>query len=141
MKKILVLLAACVLSAGVASAQVAPAKAQRGAKTHHTDRQHQTPEQKADQTAKRMSEKLNLSAAQTAQVRQLQLTRYQTLQAKRTEADKTAKSTAHRQEMKASQDRYDAQLKQILNADQYAKYAQQKAERLEKHKAHRKAQS
>jgi hypothetical protein len=49
------------------------------------------------------------------------------------------KSAANREEAKAARDRYEAQLKAILTADQYAKYDQQRTERINKRKDRMKA--
>lgn len=140
MKKILVLLAAFSISAGVASAQTA-AQTKLKAKTERTDKAHKTPEQKAEHAAKRLAEKLNLSAEQTEKVRQLHLARYQQVQAKRAQQATAGKSKEQRHALKGEKAQYEAQLKQILTADQYAKYAQLRAEKAEKHKASHKAKS
>ncbi|MBX0290160.1 DUF4890 domain-containing protein [Hymenobacter sp. HSC-4F20] len=133
MKKLLVLFAAFSFSAAAASAQTTPVKAphaqhQKGTKTA------KTPEQRAEQKAKSLSQKLGLSASQTEQVRQLNLARFQEMQAKRTQVATAANKQQRHQEMKASKDRYEAQLKQILSAEQYTKYAQLQAEKQAKHK-------
>lgn len=141
MKKLLVILAAFSLSAGVASAQTAPTKVKYKAKTDQAAKAQKTPEQKADHKAKQLAQKLNLSAEQTEKVRQLHLSRYQQLQANRAKYATAGKSAARKQEMKTDKAAYEAQLKQILSAEQYTKYAQLRAERMEKHKAQRKAKS
>ncbi|GAB3237222.1 hypothetical protein GCM10027346_28530 [Hymenobacter seoulensis] len=142
MKKLLVLLAAFSLSAAAASAQTTPVKAAH-AKHQKGTKAAKTPEQRAEQKAKSLSQKLGLSAAQTEQVRQLNLARYQEMQAKRTQVASTADKKQGHQAMKAGKERYEAQLKQILSADQYAKYAQLQQEKMAKHKAQhpRKAKS
>ena len=141
MKKLLIILAAFSLSAGVVSAQTAPTKVKYKAKTDQAAKTQKTPEQKADHKAKQLAQKLNLTAEQTEKVRQLHLSRYQQMQANRTKYATAGKSAARKQEMKADKAAYEAQLKQILSADQYTKYAQMRAERMEKHKAQRKAKS
>lgn len=138
MKKILVLLAAFSITAGVASAQTTPTKIKNKVKTERSDKAHKTPEQKANHAAQRLSEKLGLSAEQTEKVRQLHLARYQDMKANHASAT-AGKTKPQRQEMKADKAQYDAQLKQILTSEQYAKFTQQRAEKAEKHKANRKA--
>ncbi|UPL50494.1 DUF4890 domain-containing protein [Hymenobacter sublimis] len=133
MKKLLVLFAAFSFSAAAASAQTTPVKAahgqhQKGAKAN------KTPEQRAEQKAKSLSQKLGLTAAQTEQVRQLHLARFQEMQAQRTQTASAANKQQRHQAMKASKDRYEAQLKQILSAEQYTKYAQLQAQKQAKHK-------
>jgi protein CpxP len=141
MKKVLVLLAAFSFSAGIASAQTAPAKGKHKGKTEQAGRSQKTPEQKAEQKAKHLAQQLNLSAEQTEKVRQLHLARYQEMQANRANYATAGKTDARKQEMKADKAKYEAQLKQILSADQYTKYAQLRADKMEKHKGQRKAKS
>ena len=137
MKKFLVILAAFSFSAAAVSAQTAPAKAAHG-QHHKGDHAKLTPEQRADRSAQRMSQKLNLSAAQTQQVRQLQLARIQEMQAHKAQAGTTATTDKkqHHAAMKAGKAQYDAKLKQILSADQYAKYTQMQADKMAKRKNH-----
>ncbi|WP_375433690.1 hypothetical protein [uncultured Hymenobacter sp.] len=140
MKNTFVLLAAFLISAGVASAQTAPAKVKNKVKTDQSAKVKKTPEQKATHTAQQMAKNLNLTAAQTEQVRQLDLTRHQEMQAKRAQFA-SADKAKQREEMRAGKEKYEAQLKQILNAEQYAKYTQLRAAKLEKHKTNRKMKS
>ncbi|MCR5889635.1 DUF4890 domain-containing protein [Hymenobacter sp. J193] len=142
MKKLLVVLLAFSFSAGAASAQTTTAPAGKP-KMHHGHKGQKanlTPEQRADKAAKKMAEKLSLTAAQTTQVRQLHLARIQEMQAHKAQAGTTAAPAdkkQHHAAMKAGKQRYEAQLKQILSAEQYAKYTQLQAERMQKRKAHR----
>lgn len=141
MKKLLILLAAGSISVA-ASAQTAPVQAAPGQHRpmHKEGRQQNlTPEQRADRAAQKLTKSLNLSAAQTQQVRQLHLARIQERQARKNQpasmvaADKKARHQAR----KGQKVQYDAQLKQILSADQYAKYTQMRAEKMAKHQAKR----
>ncbi|MBD2715019.1 hypothetical protein KBK19_08230 [Microvirga sp. STR05] len=138
MKKSLILLAALAFSVSVASAQTATSKPDRKARMEQAGKTPKTPEQRADHAAQRLTKQLGLSAAQTAQVRELHIVRYKEMEAKRTQLATTDKTQRH-QEMKAGKERYETQLKQILSAEQYTKYAQLRAEKAEKHKGHRKA--
>lgn len=140
MKKLLIILAAFSISAGAASAQNAPVN-NRHPHTAQANKAQKTPEQKADQKAKHLAQQLNLSAEQTQKVRQLHLARYQEMQANRAKYATAGKTDARKQEMKASKAKYDAQLKQILSADQYTKYAQLRADKMQKHQGQRKAKS
>lgn len=143
MKKLLVLFAAFSLSAAAASAQTAPVKAAHGQHMKggkmHGNKTAKTPEQRADHTAQSLSKKLGLSAAQTEQVRQLNLSRAQRMQAHKAQVGTAAPADKkqHHEAMKAEKTQYEAQLKQILSADQYAKYAQLRSDKMAKHKAHR----
>ncbi|RSK47149.1 guided entry of tail-anchored proteins factor 1 [Hymenobacter rigui] len=138
MKKLLVLFAAFSLSAAAASAQTTPVKAAHGQhmKGDHTAK---TPEQRADRAAQALTKQLGLSAAQTAQVRQLHLDRARQMDAHKAQARTAtaADKKQHHEAMKAEKAQYDAKLKQILSADQYAKYTQRQADKMAKHKAHR----
>lgn len=134
MKKLLVLFAAFSFSALAGSAQTTPVKAPH-AQHQKGNKPAKTPEQRAEQKAKHLGQKLSLSAAQTEQVRQLNLARFQEMQAKRSAAATTPADKQQRhQAMKASKDQYEARLKQILSAEQYTKYAQLQAEKQAKHK-------
>ncbi|MBC6607338.1 hypothetical protein H8B13_10955 [Hymenobacter sp. BT188] len=128
MKKMLILLAAFTLTAGVVSAQTQPAKPDQAqiqrAKKLGEQRTKKTPEQRAEARAANLSKSLGLSAEQTEKVRQLNLA-----QAKEMDAIR-AKNAENRQKAKATRDRHDTQLKAILTADQYAKYEQQRTERM-----------
>ncbi|RPD48457.1 hypothetical protein DNI29_07475 [Hymenobacter sediminis] len=133
MKKLLVLLAAFSFSIAAAYAQTTPVK-HAYAQHQKGDKAAKTPEQRAEQKAKSLSQKLGLSAAQTEQVRQLNLARYQEMQAKRTQVATPANKQQRHQDMKASKERYETQLKQILSAEQYTKYTQLQASKEAKHK-------
>ncbi|MFD2787572.1 DUF4890 domain-containing protein [Hymenobacter rubripertinctus] len=136
MKKFLVILAAFSFSA--ASAQSVPAKAAHG-QHHRGEHANLTPEQRADRSAQRLTQKLNLSATQTQQVRQLHLSRAQAMQTHKAQAGTAvakADKKQHHAAMKAGKAQYDAQLKQILSADQYAKYTQLQADKMAKRKNH-----
>ncbi|HEX8330114.1 MAG TPA: hypothetical protein VF629_21440 [Hymenobacter sp.] len=132
MKKTLMLLAALSFAtAGTSFAQTAPAasttmKAQKG----KGDRK--TPAQKADHKAAKMAKELGLTADQEAKVEQLMLARQQETAAFK--AKYGTDKNAGRNEMKASHEKYNAQLKQILTPEQYAKMGQLKAE----HRGHAK---
>lgn len=125
MKKSLLLLAALAFTAaGPSFAQTAPAattkaRTHQGGKGHHKD-----PARKADQKAAKMAKELGLSADQEAKIEQLMLARQQETAAFKTKygADKNA----GRAEMKASHDKYNAQLKAILTPEQFAKFGQLK---------------
>ncbi|SMB91169.1 hypothetical protein SAMN00120144_0650 [Hymenobacter roseosalivarius DSM 11622] len=128
MKKMLILLTAFTLTAGAVSAQTQTARPAQGraqrAKMSPEQRVKKTPEQRAEASAANLSKSLGLSAEQTEKVRQLNLA-----QAKEMDAVRT-KNAENRQTAKATRSRHNAQLKAILTADQYAKYEQQRTERM-----------
>ncbi|WBO85657.1 hypothetical protein [Hymenobacter yonginensis] len=137
MKKFLVILAAFSFSAAAVSAQTLPAKAPHGQHRMKGDKAAKTPEQRADHAAKSLTKQLGLSATQTEQVRQLHLSRAKEMQAYKAQAGTTpATKRQHHEAMKGKKAQYDAQLKQILSADQYAKYTQMQSDRMAKRKAH-----
>lgn len=130
MKKTLMLLAALAFTtAGTSFAQTVPATAK--GKTHQ-GKGHKTPAQKADGHAAKMAKQLGLTADQEARVEQLLLARQQESAAFK--AKYATDKQAGRAEKRAAHDRYEAQLKTILSAEQYAKLTQLKAE----HRGHAK---
>ena len=123
MKKTLLLLAALAFTTtGTAFAQTAPA-----ADTHEARKQApKSPAQRADHHASKMAKELGLNADQEAKVEQLLLARQQEAAALKTKY--AANRKAGRPEMKAAHDRYEAQFKTILTAEQFAKLSQIKDE-------------
>ena len=130
MKKTLFLLAALALTTvGTSFAQTTPAttsmvKARKQAP--------KSPTQKADRHAGKMAKELGLTADQEAKVEQLLLVRQQESAALKTKY--AANKKAGRPEMKAAHDRYEAQFKTILSAEQYAKFQLKKTEHHDKAK-------
>lgn len=132
MKKSLLLLASLVLTtAGPALAQ-APVKT-TGSQANENARHRQlsaqspkTPAQKADRKAGRMAKALGLNADQEARIEQLMLARQQ--EAAALKAKYGTDKKAGRADLQAARDRYQAQLKTILTAEQYAKFNQLKEE-------------
>ncbi|GAB3334094.1 hypothetical protein ACFQT0_19835 [Hymenobacter humi] len=134
MKKTLILLAALAFTtAGTSFAQTTPAASTTVRKAHKA-KQHKTPAQKADHQASKMAKELGLTADQEARVEQLLLARQQETAAFKAKYGTDKK--AGRPEKKAAHQRYEAQLKSILTADQYTKFAQLKQE----HRGHGKGQ-
>lgn len=136
MKKTLALLAALAFATvGTSFAQTAPAAATK-VKMHGSKGGHgpKDPAKMADHKAGKMAKELGLTADQEAKVEQLLLARQQESAALKTKyaADKTAGRT----EMKASHEKYAAQLKAILTPEQYAKFDKMKDE----HRGHGKGQ-
>jgi protein CpxP len=134
MKKMLVLLAALSLTAGAATAQTAAATRPTRMGQDHMHDNARTPEQHADQRAKRLTQQLGLSADQTAKVREIALAQHQEMQTLRGKYAATDTRKGAGQERKAVREKYDAQLKAALSADQYAKYDQMRDDRMEKRK-------
>ena len=121
MKKLLILLAAVALTAGNASAQTAtPTPRSANGRPEPA-----TPEQLAD----RLTKQLALSADQRIQIVSLEQARRAEMQTMRGQMQPGGDRTAVRQTMQTARDKYDAQLKGILTADQYTQYSQQREER------------
>ncbi len=126
MKKTLLLLTALAFTtAGTAFAQTAPAATYKARK-----QAPKSPAQKADRHASKMAKELGLNADQEAKVEQLLLARQQETAALK--AKYAANRKAGRPEMKAAHDRYEAQFKTILTAEQFARLSQMKDE----HRSH-----
>ena len=121
MKKLLILLAAAALTAGTASAQTAT-PAQRPANSRL---EPATPEQQAD----RLTKQLGLSADQRTRLVALEQARRDEMKTMRDQLQTGGDRTAMRQTMQTARTKYDTQLKDILTADQYTRYSQQREER------------
>ena len=131
MKKLLILLAA-LTTAGSAFAQT-PVKTTGSDANQNALHQKlalrapgpKSPAQKADRHAGKMARELGLTPDQETRVEKLLLARQQETAALKTKygADKKAARPAR----KAAHDRYEAQLKAILSAEQYTKFTQLKA--------------
>ena len=121
MKNSLLLVAALALAtAGTALAQTTPPAAPAtGHKGHHGDKK--TPAEKADHRAAKLAKELGLAPDQESRVEQILLAEQTEMKALH---DKT-KANAHKgmsPEMKATRDKYDAQFKEAMTAEQYAKF-------------------
>jgi len=136
MKKLLILFAAFALSTGVASAQTDNTANDGGMARSGMGRGMQrSPEQMADARAKQLTTQLGLNADQTEKVRQLTLTQAQQMQEKRASMMASGDREAMRTEMQTAREQYDTQLKTILTADQYTKYAQMREDRMDQRPA------
>ena len=101
---------------------------------------HKTPEQKADRRANKMAKELGLTADQETKVEAVLLAENKEMMALNSAAPRTPgtrPSPAQLAEMKAARDKYDAQLKGILNPDQYTKLLAERKEKREEMKAKR----
>jgi protein CpxP len=131
MKKTLILLAALALTtAGTTFAQTtttAPKKMKI-----KQEKPKQSPAQKADHGAAKMAKELGLNADQEARIEKILLARQQEMQAMKAKTGTGTDHKAMQPEMKAMKERYDAQFKEVLTAEQYTKYSQLKDE----HKGH-----
>jgi Spy/CpxP family protein refolding chaperone len=126
MKKTLILLAALAFtSAGTSFAQTAaPAATQATKMKAKQNKPKKSPQQKADHGAAKMAKELGLNADQEARIEKILLARQQELKPLKEKYGQDRK--AGQSEMKAVKDRYKAQIKEVLTAEQYAKYEQLK---------------
>lgn len=132
MKKMLALLTAVILAAGSVSAQTAATPMARPDGMAQ-DRPNMTPEQRADFLTQRLTKQLSLSAEQTPKVRAIALAQAQEMQNLRTRYATADTRQGMGQELKTAQEKTDAQLKQVLTADQYTRYTQLRENRMDKH--------
>jgi Spy/CpxP family protein refolding chaperone len=127
MKKTLLLFAALgFATAGAGFAQTTTTAAPNTKMKAKQDKPKKTPEQKADKGASKMARELGLNPDQEARVEQILLARQQEMQ--RLKAKYGQDRKAGQADVKAAKTRYNAQLKEVLTADQFAKYNQLKDE-------------
>ncbi|MBF9255212.1 DUF4890 domain-containing protein [Pontibacter sp. 172403-2] len=138
MKKVVIALSFGILMAGSSFAQSAP---QQEAKfrTEHRNRKdkgdRKSPEERAAQRTEKLSKQLGLSKSQEKKLLALNLENIREMQAMRANHNKGDKrSTEQREHLKASREKRDAALKDILTKKQYAQYQQQREEMKAQHK-------
>lgn len=115
MKRISFLMIALLLVGGMAMAQ-APRKG---------DKRKVDPKERAERMTERMAKEFSLTDAQKKEL----------LTANMALVEKDCEKM--RQEMKASREAYDGQLKKILTKEQYAAYTKKQAEREQRRREHR----
>jgi Spy/CpxP family protein refolding chaperone len=120
-KSLLTLLAAFALTIGSAAAQSTPPAPGKG-----HGRTQGSPEEMAKRQSERMSKELGLSPDQTTKVQQILAARDQEMQANRGKG-KDGNRDQMREQMQANRAKYDAQFKEVLSAEQYAKYTSMEA--------------
>ncbi|SNC66975.1 hypothetical protein SAMN06265337_1793 [Hymenobacter gelipurpurascens] len=142
MKKMLALLAAVALTASAASAQTTTTTttAPMDHRGHMGQKgqgrmMNMTPEQHADMQAQRLTKQLGLSADQATQVRAISLAEAQEMKTMRDQAMASTDRKAGMEQMKATRDKYDTQLKAVLTPDQATKYAQMRDHKMDKREA------
>jgi len=95
------------------------------AQTAKAQREHRTPEQKAQHMTRVLEKKLNLTADQSVKVKSILLTK--AVQMDSLKQHRSDDRKANRQARKAILMNLDGQLKEVLNADQQKTYAELKA--------------
>lgn len=136
MKKMLAFLAAALLTAGAVSAQTTASPTARPA-GRLQPRADMTPEQRADAQAQRLTKQLSLTADQTPKVRAIALAQGQELQALRSRYAAAGSRQGMGAELKAAQEKFETQLKEVLTADQYGRYAQLREDRQDQRRENR----
>ena len=144
MKKTLLAALVALATAGTAAAQtkmapVAPAQnppAMSHGEGHGKGKGHKTPAQKADRRAAKMAKELGLNPDQEAKVEAILLAENQEMTALHSKATPGTRGEML-PEMKAARDKYDAQLKAVLTAEQFAKLQAERAEHREERKEKR----
>ena len=126
---LLTLLAAFALTAGTAAAQTAARPDSPGAGAID-GRMQGSPEEMAKRQTERMTQELGLSADQVGRVQQIITARGQEMQTLRSQARDAGNRDQMREQMQASRAKYDAQFKEVLTADQFAKYTASEGNRM-----------
>jgi len=123
MKKLFLMMAFSVLGTGAITAKAETTFVQQGPGAQD----QATPAERVERQLKMMTEQLSLSAEQSEKLKPVllqQMTERQELRQKMQGSDRQAMMT----EMKTMQEKYDAQFKTILTADQYTKYQANQAQ-------------
>lgn len=132
MKSTLVLLAALVATATTSFAQVPPST--RPVATAQAGARHQaSPEQQAERRAQYLAKELGLSPDQQAKLQPILLAQRQEMMSFRDKAGAGApgRRQGMGQQFKASQAKYEEQIRAVLTPEQFAKFDQMKDDRRE----------
>jgi protein CpxP len=129
MTKFLILLTALAASASTSFAQ-APARAAQTAVDPAG--QPKSPDQQAERRAQYLTKELGLTPDQQARLTPILLAQRQEMQTLRSQVQTGGRRVGMGQDLKASQTKYDTQIKAVLTPEQYAKFGQLKAEQRDK---------
>ncbi|SFQ00953.1 hypothetical protein [Hymenobacter arizonensis] len=130
MKKTLVLLAALAANATTAFAQ-APASAGPASTAPASTRPQPNPEQQAERRALYLAKELGLSADQQAKLQPILLAQRQEMLTFRDKAGTAGSRQGMAQQLKASQTKYEEQIRAVLTPEQFTKFDQMKDDRRE----------
>ncbi|WP_046244674.1 hypothetical protein [Hymenobacter terrenus] len=131
MKQFLVLLAAFAATAGPSFAQ-APAPTSPVTAAQPSPRPQPSPTQQADRRAQYLTKELGLNADQQAKLTPILLAQRQEMMAMREQVQTGGRRRGMGQDLKATQAKYDDQIKVVLTPEQYAKFNQLKDEQRDK---------
>ena len=142
MKKLALIFAVGLLSLGTVSAQTTQKtkiktenKNGKGNKHAGKHDEGRTPEERAEMQAQKLTKKYNLSADQTARIRQISLDKATRMEALKTKNKENRQATGvEMKEIKAS---WEGQLQSILTQDQYAQYVKERDEKMAEKKEKR----
>ncbi|PJJ47802.1 Spy/CpxP family protein refolding chaperone [Hymenobacter chitinivorans] len=113
--------AAFALTIGSAAAQTPSATPPAQGREHR----QVSPDERATRRSEQLTKELGLTADQSSRIKQILLTREQEMQALRGQGKPEGADRAQLgAQMKANREKYDAQFKEVLTADQYAKFSQ-----------------
>jgi protein CpxP len=150
MKKLALVLAIGIFTFGSVSAQTIQntkiknekKNGKETVKTGGTEKKHdgkhderRTPEQRADMQAQKLAKKFNLTADQTAKIRQISLDKANRMEAlKAKNKDSRQANGAEMKEIKSS---WEGQLQSVLTQDQYAQYVKERDDKMAERKEKR----
>lgn len=117
MKKIVLFMAMTVLATGAISAKAALTSVEQG-----PGQGPATPEERAERQTRMLTEHLSLSADQTAKVKPIILARINEQSSLREKMQEGGDRQAMMGEFRKLNEKYNAQIKAVLTAEQYAKY-------------------
>ncbi|MCJ8164798.1 DUF4890 domain-containing protein [Pontibacter sp. E15-1] len=142
MKKTFAALVLGILVTGSTFAQQAPQQEKKARTEQHHGKHRQSslsPEEQASRRAAKMSQELGLNKSQTKKLQALHLKQIEQREAMRAEYKNTdTQNRAQRkQEMKAAQTQWQAELKDILTQKQYAQYQEKREEMRESRRGDR----
>ncbi|MDB5271154.1 MAG: hypothetical protein JWP58_4194 [Hymenobacter sp.] len=136
MKKLLLILAASMATAGTAFAQApAPATAQAPAQAGTAA----APDQLAQRRAQYLGKELGLTADQQTRLAPILMAQRQQLQVLREQRTTGGRKLGTAQDLKANEARTDEQIKKVLTPEQFTKFTQMRDEQREKMREHRAA--
>ncbi len=95
-------------------------------------REPKTAEERAEMVTARLTKALSLNEDQATKVKAIHLERFQKVEALKAKFKEADDKVAARGEAKSAVEEADQKMKEVLTADQFAKYEQQKQDRMQK---------
>ncbi len=97
-----------------------------------TNREPKSAEERAEMATARLTKTLSLNEDQATKVKAIHLERFQKMEALKAKFKEADDKVAARGEAKTAVEEADQKLKEVLTAEQFAKYEQQKQDRMQK---------